>query len=299
MTAIQLSLKQLIRLRVEAKHLNKLRQEESHYHREGLRTSHFKGRGMDFSEVRSYQEGDDIRRMDWRVTARTLTPHIKLYHPEREKPTMLMVDYNAPMFFGTKTQLKSSLAAKVAAILGWYSCDQGDQVNGMVYSGSQVTQHTTQAKHNGLLPLLNTLADTAYPPQKSEDDAFKHLLKPLFQGQFHNYRFYFLSDFYGFKAEHSKAFTRLAQHNELVLIQLYDPLEACLPDAHRLSFSDGQKKRSLLLSDTKIRQQYQADFNQRQQQLHSLSKHQAIHVAKLSTDTNTTQLRQQLLQVIQ
>src|SRR5262245_26271451 len=95
-----------------------------------------RGRGMDFSEVRGYQPQDDIRRMDWRVTARTGRPHIKVYQEERERPVVFLVDFSASMYFGTRIAFKSVVAARLAALLAWTVNQQGDRVGGLLYSAN-------------------------------------------------------------------------------------------------------------------------------------------------------------------
>jgi uncharacterized protein (DUF58 family) len=94
----------------------------------------FKGRGMEFDEVRPYQPGDDIRTMDWKVTARTGKPHTKLFREERERPVLLWVDYRKPMFFGTRGSFKSVVAAKTAALLAWSAIQHGDRLGGLIFS---------------------------------------------------------------------------------------------------------------------------------------------------------------------
>lgn len=92
----------------------------------------FRGRGMDFSEARNYQAGDEIRHMEWRVTARTGKPHVKVYEEERERPLVLLVDYSPSMFFGTHVAFKSHTATRLAALFTWYAEATGDRVGGVL-----------------------------------------------------------------------------------------------------------------------------------------------------------------------
>ncbi len=100
----------------------------------GAYLSAFKGRGMEFEEARPYQPGDDIRNLDWRVTARTGKPHTKLFREERERPILLWVDYRNTMFFATKGVYKSVIAARAAALLAWSAHHHGDRVGGIIFS---------------------------------------------------------------------------------------------------------------------------------------------------------------------
>jgi uncharacterized protein (DUF58 family) len=99
----------------------------------GSRLSRHRGRGVDFAEVRLYQPGDDVRSIDWRVTARKAKPHTKVYREERERPTLIVVDQSRAMFFGSRVRMKSVAAAECAALLAWHSVDAGDRVGGLVY----------------------------------------------------------------------------------------------------------------------------------------------------------------------
>ena len=114
--AIIPSLESLLRLRAEARSLG-LSQRNMAAHQAGGYRSAFRGRGIDFEEVRVYQPGDDIRIMDWRVTARTGEPHTKVYREERERPVLFLVDQGASMMFGTQVAFKSVIAARIAALL--------------------------------------------------------------------------------------------------------------------------------------------------------------------------------------
>ena len=118
----------------------------------GLHDSRFRGRGMDYLESRVYQAGDDIRNMDWRVTARTGQAHTKLFQEERERPTYLVVDTNDSLLFGTKNQFKSVLASQIAALLGWSSVHQGDRIGVMSHgiNGHPHRQsHRRKTRHDG------------------------------------------------------------------------------------------------------------------------------------------------------
>ena len=106
--------------------------------------SRFKGRGMEFDEARLYQPGDDVRTMDWRVTARTGKPHTKLYCEERERAVLTWVDMRPTMFFATRGAFKSVIAARAAALLGWSANRQGDRLGGLVFNAD--THHELRPK---------------------------------------------------------------------------------------------------------------------------------------------------------
>ena len=101
----------------------------------GLYASVFRGQGLNFEEVREYREGDDIRNMDWKVTARTGDPHLKVFREERERSVMLCVDMGAHMAFGTRNTFKSVQAARAAALIGWAANGLHDRVGGILFRG--------------------------------------------------------------------------------------------------------------------------------------------------------------------
>ena len=124
----------------------------------GQYQSPFKGRGMEFDEARLYQAGDDVRSIDWRVTARTGKPHTKLYREERERAVILCVDYRAPMFFATRGAFKSVIAAKLAGILSWSASHNGDRLGGLIFSE---TTHQEIRPQRGKLAVLHYLQQLA------------------------------------------------------------------------------------------------------------------------------------------
>lgn len=126
--------------------------------RSGNHISKVRGRGMDFSEVRHYQAGDEIRHMEWRVTARTGRPHVKIYQEERERPVVILTDFNPSMIFGTRIAFKSVVAARLAALLAWTVIKQGDRVGGVFFSATQHSEFTPKARDLSMLPMLAALS---------------------------------------------------------------------------------------------------------------------------------------------
>jgi uncharacterized protein (DUF58 family) len=126
----------------------------------GLYASVFRGTGLDFEEVREYQEGDDIRNMDWKVTARTNLPHLKVFREERERSVLLCVDKSPHMSFGTRGTFKSIQAARAAALLGWAANALNDRVGGLLYGDAATgQQHFRPTKdRRALWRLLHALS---------------------------------------------------------------------------------------------------------------------------------------------
>ena len=150
------TLEDLIALRQVATSIEYERKHRTTSKLAGLLSSSIKGRGIDFEEVRGYQPGDDVRNIDWKVTARTLNPHTKVFTEEKERPVFLIVDQSASMFFGSRITFKSVVAARIASILAWCAHEQGDRIGGIIYS--DLVHKKIKAKR-GIKTVLSLLND--------------------------------------------------------------------------------------------------------------------------------------------
>ena len=201
---------------------------------------------MEFDEARLYQPGDDVRNIDWRVTARTNKPHSKVFREERERPVLLWVDFRAPMFFGTRQCFKSVLAAKLGAILGWKSLQQGDRLGGLIFSEQHHLELRPGRGKSAVLKLIQQLstfshrqgshANAIQDGKRSSEHALKRLLHVAHPGSL----IYLISDFRHLSSQFESTLSRLTRHNELELIHVYDPLEAQLPAAGFYRVTDGK-----------------------------------------------------------
>ena len=152
-------LRDLIRLRYTAREMTDLTGNKTSNPLAGLLSSNFRGRGIDFSEVRVYQPGDDVRTIDWRVTARTQVAHTKVFQEEKERPVLILVDQSASMYFGSQVTFKSVLAARTAAIIAWAALERGDRVGGLVFSELGHREVRPRRNKRAVLRLLNEMHD--------------------------------------------------------------------------------------------------------------------------------------------
>lgn len=202
--------------------------------------SRFKARGMEFAESRPYTPGDDVRNLDWRVTARTGRTHTKLFREERERPVMLSVDYRAAMWFATRGAFKSVRVAQLAALLAWSASHHGDRVGGQVFSEQGCNEFKPEHGQRGVLRLIRQLAEAqapALPAAATEAvpaTAMKRLQRHVRPGTL----VFVLSDFRGFDAAAQTALGGLARHSSVALVFVYDPLEAELPKSGHFRVSD-------------------------------------------------------------
>lgn len=257
----------------------------------GQYLSTFKGRGMEFDESRPYQPGDDIRAMDWKVTARTGKAHSKIFREERERPVLLWVDYRQPMFFGTQQHFKSVLAAKISALLAWSTAHHGDRLGGLIFSetshiecrparGKSASLHFIKqlAQH----PAWDNTADTG-KKIKSAADALSRLQRVSKPGSL----IFLISDFRNMDDLSWSQISKLSRNSDVILISIYDPLEQQLPPAGNYKISDGEKELNLNTYNKKQRQQYQQRFLDQQMQLQNTCRKMGMHFLSISTADNT------------
>lgn len=154
------SLDELVLLRRAAQALQRRVSRKSAAPLSGGSVSRRLGRGLDFAEVREYQPGDDVRMIDWKVTARSGKAHTKLFVEERERPVLLVVDFRAGMRFGTRGMYKSVLAARLAALLGWCAVASHDRVGGFVFTDDWHDEIRPTAGRRGLMSLFRAIAQS-------------------------------------------------------------------------------------------------------------------------------------------
>ena len=230
--------------------------------------SKLKGRGMIFDETRLYQPGDDVRRMDWRVTARTDKPHSKVFKEERERPLFISVDYRPAMYFASRGVFKSVQAARVAALLAWVALKAGDKIGGQIFSADGCLELKPQMGKSSLLHFFNALVHPAYTGQSG--NCLEQVLARLNHHARPGSQVVIISDFRGYTVDVDRHLANLSRHCELVLVQIVDPLEAQLPTKGRYRFTDSLREIFVDTADKKLLSDYQQRFQDRQQQLQHL-----------------------------
>jgi uncharacterized protein (DUF58 family) len=282
-TAIRPILKELIALRGQAQRLDLAPRGRVLATRSGGHLSRLRGRGMEFDETRLYQPGDDPRHMDWRVTARTGTPHLKLFREERERPVWLLIDQSASLHFGSRVTFKAVIAAQVAALLGWAAVERGDRVGGLIFDELRQFQRHPAARNAGLLPLLERLSavpnasGSGYSSVMAAATALARHLRP-------GSLIAVISDFAGIQAEHSAWLGQLAAGREVLLFLIYDQLEAEVPPPGRYPISDGRHQKWLDLTRASQREAYRNIFQQRLTTLQLLAQRHQVHFVQMATD---------------
>ena len=290
-------LNELIALRFPARQLQLGRRNRALSALAGPNKSNFRGRGIDFEEVRNYQPGDDIRTIDWRVTARTGSAHTKLFREERERPVLVVVDQRSTMFFGSSHCFKSVLGAQLASLIAWSALDAGDRVGGLVFNGVEHREIRPRRSRKTVLALLSQVA--AYNrdlplPEPSAEGSFADMLSNLRRIARPGTSLFLISDFYGSSQEHAREHLfQLAQHTELTAIACSDPLESRLPRAGKYAVTDGSERSELHTADSKLRHAYEQRFQQRREVLTQDLLRLGIPMLQASTDRAPFTLLQQ------
>jgi uncharacterized protein (DUF58 family) len=268
---IRPTLDDLIRLNQPAKSIE-LARSTARALQSGQYFSAFKGRGMEFDESRPYAHGDDIRSLDWRVTARTGKVHTKLFREERERPVFLSVDLRAPMFFATRGMFKSVLASRLAALIAWSACHHGDRIGGQIFSEAGSTEYKPLEGHSAVLRILKGLAEQAQAPKPQShqhhalDQAFNELNRHIKPGSLA----FIISDFRDLGAAGASNLGRLARQSTVVLIMISDPIERDLPQGlHRYG---GPEEDRMILGDEKSRRLHLEKFEARENEIRKLAR---------------------------
>lgn len=250
----------------------------------GLYQSVYKGRGMDFAESRPYQAGDDIRSIDWRVTARSGKVHTKLFQEERERPVMVWVDCRPSMFFATQSRFKSVLATEITALLMWKALGESDRVGGFLQTADNHYEMKPVGNRSSVLHFLRQMAHATQqaPKTVAEDDLLLESWKRLRRVAQQGTHVFVVSDFRQASSKALRQLAQITQHAQVTLVQVSDPFEHKLPQQGRLRVTDG--KRSAWLG---LKQQWQKQYQQRaeqsQQSLQEFARGYRIPLMQIST----------------
>ena len=260
----------------------------------GAHRSRFRGRGMDFAESRQYHPGDDVRHIDWRVTARTDSVHTKLYVEERERPVFLLMDFSPSMYFGTRHCFKSVTAASAGAYLAWSTIAGGDRLGGFIASPDKLVDLKPGSGRRAVLNLLRAMADATQQFAKhstgnNEDllvTALKHSARVVHPGSL----IIVVSDFYGLGSVGRKFLSQLQRHNDVVCVEVLDQLEDQPPAPGQYLVTDGKNLLKLDTSTQTKRASYQQMFEQRQNTTREILNELSIPLVKLvsGNDINGT-----------
>ncbi len=242
----------------------------------------FKGRGMMFSEVREYQYGDDVRDIDWNVTARHNHPFVKVYEEERELTVMLLVDVSRSRLFGAVGEHKREIIAEVAATLAFSAIQNNDKI-GVIFFSDKVEKFIPPKKgRKHILFIIRELLD--FTPENNNTDiatALRYFTDALKKRA----TTFLISDFID-DHDYSKALSVARNRHDVIAIQIYDKRDTQLPDIGLLRVADLEtgKEKWIGTSSKKIRQAYSRWWYERQQQMSDTMNKSRVDVASIATD---------------
>jgi uncharacterized protein (DUF58 family) len=283
------NLSDMVKLRYGARELTGFPKIQARQMLAGGHRSKFRGRGMDFDSVRLYQPGDDVRSIDWRVTARTQTPHTKIFSEERERPIQVISDLRSPMFFGSQ-RLKSVVACEISAALAWAGLAANDRAGGLVFGAQQQTDVKARRSHHAVLQYIHSLQEFSSKLINSEPDRFSlaDVLEESRRFIMPGSTVFIVSDFHDLDDSCERHLFELARHANLNFCQVFDPIETELPPPSLYAVTDGQQQTMLDTRSTALRQRYAQAFEQRGQTLRRLS--EQLSAGLLPFDTSETVL---------
>ncbi|BBP42347.1 DUF58 domain-containing protein [Thiosulfativibrio zosterae] len=266
------NLEDLLAIRFHVKH-RKLAHQQNLQKSGGHRALR-KGRGMEFQEVRQYQAGDDVRHIDWRVSARTTETHSKVFSEELDKPVLFVVEQTPCCFFGSKHRFKTDQILHILAALGWATLNQGDQVGGLVFNHQNSIWIDPKHQQQTLMQLFHAglqCQQALKKPNVSDAGDWLKALKKLQKMTRPGQKLMLLGDFMGFPAEGFGVLQTLKRHCDINAIHVFDPLEKDLPNLGQVRLSDGINEQQLNAADRQLRDGYaslyQTEWQALQQQM--------------------------------
>jgi len=255
--ALNLSVHQLIQCRHYAKKIKLFANKKAKSQILGETQSRFKGRGMEFEEVREYHHGDDIRRIDWRITAKTQTAHTRLNTEDRERPILIAIDLRSTMYFASQVQLKSVLASKLASYIAWSGLASSDRITSVMLGDNEVVKVGGKRMRKSVLQILQKISElNAQLPnqQQTVTRNLNQLLETIIRVNRPGNTIYLISDFNDFDKQSEKLLNQIAGFAEIYCIKTVDPIENDLQilSKEQLNISNGFDTKSIYFNASLI-----------------------------------------------
>jgi uncharacterized protein (DUF58 family) len=293
-------LDELVRLRYQATGFSFLPRQPVHSILSGRHASRLRGRGLNFEELRNYLPGDDTRNIDWKVTARTRKPHVRIYTEEKDRTVWLLVDQRISMFFGSRWKMKSVTAAEAAALAAWRVLGSGDRVGALVYDDNDLSIIPPHRSQDRVMQILRQVVDRNHALHARSDvtpgpQMLNYALERVCALAHHDCLVCLIGDGTGINPDTRRHVTRLTEHNDVLSVFIYDPLEQALPDAGRLVFSDAVNQLEFNTGKSGLREAYQQDFRERMDRMEAASRQHSIPILQVHTAAPVLeQVREQL-----
>jgi uncharacterized protein (DUF58 family) len=258
MPGVYVDLEDLIALEYRGRKVSFMPQQPVHSLLSGRFASRMRGRGLNFEEIRDYRPGDDVRSIDWKVTARLQKPHVRVFNEERDRQALLVVDQRLSMFFGSRRAMKSVAAAQAAAIGAWRVFGAGDRIGAIVFNDRDLAEIKPRRSRATVLQILSAIVaqNQALGVGRGITSASGMLNTALEQAQrhaLHDATVIVISDFDGADDATRRMIGALKRHNNVVALLMHDPLQSNLPTSARMTVTDGDLQIQLAVGRDTVR----------------------------------------------
>ncbi len=300
MPGVYVSLDDLIALEYHGRKVSFLPHQPVRSLLSGRFASRMRGRGLNFEEIRDYRPGDDVRSIDWKVTARLQKPHIRVFNEERDRQTLLVVDQRLSMFFGSRRAMKSVTAAEAAAIGAWRVLGAGDRIGAIVFDDRELTEFRARRSRSTVLQILTAIVarNQALGVGRGLSASPSMLNNALQQAQrraLHDAVVIIISDFDGADDDTRKMVGAMARHNDVVALLVHDPLQSDLPASASMTVTDGELQIHLEVGRESVRKSILEASQARLKTVFAWTPELGVPVLPLSAAEDTAQQLRRLL----
>jgi len=300
MPGVYVSLDDLIALEYHGRKVSFLPHQPVRSLLSGRFASRMRGRGLNFEEIRDYRPGDDVRSIDWKVTARLQKPHIRVFNEERDRQALLVVDQRLSMFFGSRRAMKSVAAAEAAAIGAWRVLGAGDRVGAIVFDDRELTEFRPRRSRSTVLQILTAIVarNQALGVGRGISASPLMLNNALQQAQrraLHDAAVIIISDFDGADDDTRKMVGAMARHNDVVALLVHDPLQSDLPASASMTVTDGELQIHLEIGREGVRKSIVEATQARLKGVFAWTQELGVPVLPLSAAEDTAQQLRRLL----
>ena len=297
---VYVDLDELIALEQRGRRVSFLPRQPVHSLLSGRFASRMRGRGLNFEEIRDYRAGDDVRSIDWKVTARLQKPHVRVFNEERDRQALLVVDQRLSMFFGSRLSMKSVTAAQAAAIGAWRVLGVGDRIGAIVFNDSDLVDIKARRSRATVLQILSAIVarnemlgvgrGLATAPVML-NTALEHATRRAL----HDATIVVISDFDGADDATRRMIGAMTQHNDVVALLVHDPLQSDLPASAAMTVTDGELQIQLEVGRDSVRKSIAEATEERLKGVFAWTRELGVPVLPLSAAEETAPQLRRLL----
>jgi uncharacterized protein (DUF58 family) len=297
---VYVDLEELIALEQRGRKVSFLPHQPVHSLLSGRFASRMRGRGLNFEEIRDYRPGDDVRSIDWKVTARLREPHVRVFNEERDRQALLVVDQRLSMFFGSRLAMKSVTAAQAAAIGAWRVLGVGDRIGAIVFNDSAIVEIKARRSRATVLQILSaiTTQNRALGVGRGLVSApimLNTALERARRRAVHDATIIMISDFDGADEQTRWMVGAMTQHNDVVALLVHDPLQSDLPASARMTVTDGELQIQLEVGRDSVRERIEEATHERLKGVLAWTHELGVPVLPLSAAEETAPQLRKLL----